>query len=132
MSTPTFAVVVNNPTDQIVVTTTDVAEPGSWFNVVYPLQVRWKSEDVSLFITGTSEPTVTSSKGSGGELNISSIVIITIVCVLTVISGVISTIWWARRKKLKQQTALEIVGTGTVQVVDTQQEFPPELHGQGV
>lgn len=130
MSTPTFAVVVNNPTDQIVVTTTDVAETDSWFNVVYPLQVRWKSEDTSLFITGTGEPTVTPSKGSRGELNISSIVIITIVCVLTVISGVISTIWWARRKKLKQQTALEIVGTGTV--VDTQQEFPPELHGQGV
>lgn len=133
MSTPTSVVVVNNPTDQIIISTTDIVDYDAWFNVAYPLQVRWKSEDTSLFITGTGEPTsVKQSKGSGGGLNISSIVIITIVCVLMVISAVIFTIWWARRKKLKKQATLEIVRTGTTQVDGIQLGIPTELHGQGV
>lgn len=133
MSTPTSVVVVNNPTDQIIITTTDVVDYDAWFNVAYPLQVRWKSEDTSLFITATSEPTsVKQSKGSGSGLNISSIVIITIVCVLVVISAVLSTIWWAWRKKLKKRATLGIVRTGTTQVDGIQLEIPTELHGQGV
>lgn len=133
MSTPTSVVVVNNPTDQIIITTTDVVDYDAWFNVAYPLQVRWKSEDTSLFITATGEPTsVKQSKGSRSGLNISSIVIITIVCVLVVISAVLSTIWWAWRKKLKKQATLGIARTGTTQVDGIQLEIPTELHGQGV
>lgn len=132
MSTPTSAIAVNNPTDQVIITTTNVADYQNWFNVVYPLQIRWKSEDTSLLITGTGEPTVKSSRGSEGGLSTSTIVIITIVCALAVISAVISIVLWARQRKLKRQIALapEIVQTHTIDGI--QHESPSELHDQVV
>lgn len=133
MSTPTFAIAVDNPTDQAIITTTDVVDYYDWFNVAYPLQIRWKSEDTSLLVTGTGEPTTRPTRGSGGGLSISSIVIIAIVCTLIVISAVIATVLWARQRKLKQQSALltpESVRIGTVDGI--QQELPLELHSQAV
>lgn len=130
MSTPTFAVVVNNPTDQAIVTTTVVVDYQNWFNVAYPLQIRWKSEDTSFLVTGTGEPTTRPTKGSGGGLSISSIVIIAMVCTLIVISAVIATVLWVRQRKLKQQplkSTEQSIRIGTVDGI--QQELPLELHG---
>ncbi|KAL0638912.1 hypothetical protein Q9L58_002143 [Maublancomyces gigas] len=132
MSTPTFAVVVDNPTDQAIVTTTVVVDYQNWFNVAYPLQIRWKSEDTSFLVTGTGEPAARPTKGSGGGLSVSSIVIIAMVCTLIVISAVIATVLWVRQRKLKQQPAVLTPESIRIGTVDGIQQLPPELHGQAV
>lgn len=136
MLTPTFAVVVNNPTDQAIITTTDVTDYNSWFNVAYPIQIRWKTGDSSLLSTSTSESTLTPTKGSGGGvLNTSSIVIVAIVVVLVVISAVVVTMWWTQRKRLKRQAApaaSEAPQPGTGAGIQPSEFQPSELHDQGV
>lgn len=123
MQSTTSAIIVNNPTDQSVIGTMPVSS-SDYLNVAYPIQIRWKSADTTLFHTApeTPPPVIppspsgitpsappTSSPNSKAPLSPALIVVIVLAIVIITLI-IIGCIWFIRRKK--RATAEGAAGLG--------------------